>query len=107
MAEITAFQPTAAGGAPTFAAAAAGDTAKVGDGYVLVVRNDDATSKTVTITVHGNLPTGVAYPDTPYTVEAGTEEWIPLPRLYSDPADGLADIVYSALTSVTRALVKF
>lgn len=107
MAEITAFRPVVAGGKPTFAAAAGGDTARCGAGYVLVVRNANAASRTVTITVPGNLETGDAYPDKTYTVAALTgEEWIPLLAVYRDSSDQLAHIAYSSTTDVTRALIK-
>jgi hypothetical protein len=106
MAEIPTFQPTVAGTPPTMAAAANGDVAPVGSGYVLIVHNGDGTSKTVTMAVPGDLETGVAYPDKAYTVAAGADAWIPLIRKYADPTDGKAHITYSALTSVTRAVVK-
>lgn len=107
MSEITAFRASIAGGKPTFAAAAANDTARCGDGYYLIVRNGAGSSMTVTITVPGNLPTGDAYPDKVYTVAATTgEEWIPLLPVYTDPTDRLAHIAYSSTTTVTRALVK-
>jgi hypothetical protein len=106
MSLIPTFQPTVEGTPPALVAAANGDTAPVGSGYVLIVHNGDGTSKTVTMVVPGNLETGVAYPDKVYTVVAGADAWIPLPRLYADPTDGQAHITYSALTLVTRAVVK-
>ncbi len=106
MALISTHSVVVAGTAPTFAAAASGDTARVGAGLVLVVKNGDASSKTVTITVPGNLPTGDAYPDKAYTVNAGAEAWIPLLEQYADPTAGTAAIAYSATTSVTRAVIK-
>lgn len=106
MALITAFSPSIAGTAPTFNAAAANDTAEVGVGLWLIVRNDDVADKTVTIATPGLLTTGDAYPDKAYTVTAGTEAWIPLLADYRDPSDGLAHITWSATTSVTRAVVR-
>jgi hypothetical protein len=106
MALISTHAVVVAGTAPTFAAAASGDTARVGDGLVLVVKNDDVSSKTVTITVPGTLPTGDAYPDKVYTVNASAEAWIPLLDEYGDPDTGQAAIAYSATTSVTRAVVR-
>ena len=106
MSQITAKIVTVAGGNCAFGAAASGDTAQCGDGYVLWVKNGDASAKTVTLVVPGNLPTGDAYPDKQYTIPAG-EMWpLPLLGIYADPSDGLAHITYSATTSVTRAVVK-
>lgn len=106
MAQISTHSVTVTGGAPTFQAAASGDTAAVGTDYVLVVKNGDASSHTVTIATPGNLATGDAYPDKAYTVAAGGEQWVPLLSLYADPSDGLAHISYDATTSVTVAVVK-
>lgn len=106
MALISSFSPSIAGTAPTYGNAASGDTAEVGAGLWLVVRNDDAASKTVTIATPGLLTTGDPYPDKAYTVAAGGEAWIPLIADYRDPSDGLAHITWSATTSVTRAVVR-
>lgn len=107
MALITTFQPSVAGTAPTFAAAAANDTARCGEGYKLIAKNTNAATRTITIAVPGNLPTGDAYPDKVYTLAALTgEQWIPLLREYADTTDGLAHITWSATADVTRAVVK-
>lgn len=107
MALISTHQPTVAGTAPVYTAAAANDTAPVGDGYKLLVRNTNAATRTVTIAVPGNLVTGDAYPDKIYTVAALTGELcIPLLREYADPADGLAHLTWSATTDVTRIVQK-
>jgi hypothetical protein len=107
LAEISPFTITTAGGKPTFAAAASGDTAKTGSGYFLVVRNTNAATRTVTIAVPGNTSYGEAMPDKAYVVAATTgEEWIPLLDDYRDPTTGLAAISYTATTDVTRAVVK-
>lgn len=106
MAQISTFTMTAAGTAPTFGAAAAGDTALCGRGVFLVVRNSNAATRDVTIAAPGNVATGQAYPDTTITVAALTgENWIPLYAEYADPADGLAHLTYSATSGVTRAVV--
>jgi len=106
MALIATQSITVAGTAPTFAAAAAGDTARVGEHMALVVKNGAGASITATITVPGNLPTGDAYPDKAYTVPAGGEQWIPLLDQYADPTTGQAAIAYSSTTTITRAVVK-
>lgn len=106
MALLTTYAVTIAGTPPTFAAAASGDTAQVGDRYFLVVKNGDGSSHTVTIATPGNLATGDAYPDKVYTVTAGAEAWVPLLALYADATDSLAHLTWSATTSMTRAVVR-
>lgn len=107
MSLIPTFSPSVAGGAPNYTAAAAGDTAPVGPGLVLIVKNASGSSVTVTLATPATLPTGDAYPDKVYTVAATTgEQWIPLIADYRDPTDGSAHISYSATTSVTRAVVR-
>jgi hypothetical protein len=96
-----------AGTAPTFAAAAAGDTAEVGPGHFLVAKNTDAASRTLTIATPGNLVTGDAFPDKQYTL-AGTngEVWVPLLDVYRDPTTGQAALTWSATAGVTRASIR-
>jgi len=95
------------GAAPTFAAAAAGDTAEVDPANTLIVKNGSGASVTVTIATPGNLPSGDAYPDKAYTIPASQERWIPLIRDFSDPTiSGQAAVSYSATASVTRAVVR-
>ena len=107
MALIATQSVTVAGTAPTFAAAAAGDTARVGSHLTLIVKNASGGSITVTMVYPGNLPTGDAIPDKVYTVPATTgEQWIPLLQQYADPTTGTASITYSATASVTRAVVQ-
>lgn len=95
------------GTAPTPAAAAAGDTARVGPGLTLYVKNASGSPITVTLATPGNLSTGDAIPDKVYTVAATTgERWIPLLEAYADPVTGNAAITYSATPSVTRMVIK-
>lgn len=107
MAEITPQTLVKAGTKPTYAQAAAGDTAKCGSGYFLIVKNGSGSPINVGVTVPGNNSYGEANPDPSWSVPATTGEvWIPLIDAYRDPADGLAHITYSATTTVTRAVVK-
>lgn len=107
MALIATHSVTVAGTPPTFATAAAGDTARVGNHLTLIVKNASGASITVTMVYPGNLPSGDAIPDKVYTVPATTgEQWIPLLEQYADPTTGQASITYSATTSVTRAVVS-
>lgn len=102
MALLSAAAVTVDGTTQTLAAASGGgDTAVTGDGRFLVVKNGDASSKTVTLVVPGNLETGVAYPDKDYVVAAGATVLIPLLPIYRNHATGVANITYSAVTSVT------
>lgn len=97
----------ASGAAPTFAAAAAGDTAECDPAATLIVKNGGGAGITVTVATPGNLPTGDAIPDKAYTVAAGAEAWIPLIEAFRDPAaNGQAAISYSSTTSVTRAVIR-
>lgn len=95
------------GTAPSFAAAAAGDTAECDPANTLIVRNGGAGAVTVTIATPGVLGTGDPYPDKAYSVAAGGERWIPLINDFRDPANnGQAVLTYSGTTSVTRAVVR-
>lgn len=108
MALITTQTLGLAGTAPTYASAASGDTARVGDHVWFIVKNASGSIVTVTLVYPGTLPSGDAIPDKAYTVPATTgEKWIPLLKEYGDPAlGGQVAITYSATTSVTRAVVK-
>lgn len=95
------------GTAPTFAAAAAGDTAEAGPTDFLVVKNGSGASINVTIVTPGTLPSGDAYPDKVYAVAAAGERWIPLISDFKDSSiGGQATVNYSATASVTRAAVR-
>jgi len=106
MALISSFSPSKVGTAPTFGNAAANDTAEVGVGLWLIVKNASAGEVDFTIATPGLLTTGDAYPDKVYTVAAGAEAWVPLIADYRDPTDGYAHITWESTTSVTRAVVR-
>ena len=97
----------AAGTAITFAAAAGGgDTYKpTDDASKLLVKNDSAGSIDVTIPVPATVA-GLAVSSRVVAVAAGALKAIPLLRVYADPADDLVDITYSAVTTVTVAIVR-
>lgn len=106
MALIPTQTLSVAGTAPTFAAAASGDTCRVGAHLTLIVKNTAGSSMTVTITPPVTLPTGAAWPAKVYTVGATTgEQWIPLLDVFADPTTQQASITYSSTTNVTRAVV--
>lgn len=97
----------ASGTAPTFAAAAAGDTAECDPANTLIVKNGSGASVNVTVATPGNLVTGDAFPDKVYAVAAAGERWIPLVDAFRDPTqNGQAVISYSATASVTRAVIR-
>lgn len=106
MALIATQTLSVAGTAPTFAAAAGGDTCRVGAHLTLIVKNTSGSPVTVTLTPPVTLPTGSAWPAKVYTVPATTgEQWIPLQDIFADPTTLQATVVYSATTNVTRAVV--
>jgi hypothetical protein len=84
------------------AASGGGDTVRPEqDRVALVVRNADASSKTVTVVRPGTDRVGIAIPDLTVTVAAGATTIIPIAQEFRDSADNLVDITYSAVTSVT------
>lgn len=95
---------------PTFAAASAGgDTVVPGDRTRLIVKNGGGSPVTVTIPVFpATLATGMAQPALVVTVPASGESWIgPLNAAsHANPANGLAAISYSGVTSVTVAAIS-
>jgi hypothetical protein len=113
MAALTTQNIVAAGTAPTLGAAAASDTAEVGNGTNTFARykNTSATVTTVTVVVPGTLITGDAFPDKAYSLADGsvtpTEVWIPLRKEY-DAADGTGrcEITTSNQTGITVAVVR-
>lgn len=102
-----------AGTAPTHSAANTTDTAVVGSGAnsFLHVKNGSASVVTVTITDYLTADNGDSVPPHVVSVPAISgsipgESWIPLRKSY-DKGDGTgAQIAYSAVTTVTSALVQ-
>ena len=94
--------PVDAGTPPTYAAPLATDTVPVGS--VLIVKNGGASAVTVTLATPGKLPTGDDYPDKVVSVPAGAERWIPVYQLYTN-ANGVCDVTFSTVTSVTAAAI--
>jgi hypothetical protein len=91
------------------AASGGGDTIVGGSTTALIVRNGDASSKTVTI-VRPGTTYGTADPDIALVVPAGgLAIFGPIPSEFADPTDpaGGVDVTYSAVTSVTVAAVRF
>lgn len=91
------------------AAAGGGDQFLPGDNVYLVVNNAGGGAITVTVTTHGTYR-GLAVAEAPNAVSvAAGQRWefgpFP-PSLYADPTDGLADIAYSGVTSVTVGVFR-
>lgn len=113
MAALTTQNIVDAGTAPTMGAAAASDTAEVGNGVNTFARyrNTSANSTTVTVVVPGNTPYGQANPDPAFVLADGsstpTEVWIPLRKEY-DAANGTGrcTITTSQQTGITVAIVR-
>lgn len=97
-----------AGLAPTYVAAnVGGDTFGPGNNVCIHVKNGSAGALTVTLVTPGNV-VGQAVADVAVSVPAGGERLIgPLPgSLFARAADGLGDITYSGVTSLTVAVFE-
>lgn len=81
------------------AAAAGGDTAEVGPGKFLVIRNASVSSITATIATTGTK-SGLAVADGSYVVATLDTCIIPLADVFRG-ATGRADITYTDVTTVT------
>lgn len=105
MADLAYQQTAVTGLAASFAAASVGgDTVPVSPRGLLLVTNGDASSKTVTVVVPGTKY-GQPLADIPIVVAAGTTAVVgPFPADL-DNGNGLVDVTYSAVTSVTVAAV--
>lgn len=109
MALLTAQVARLSGPAITYAAAAGGgDTFVIPTDHTeLRVKNGGGSPITVTLTVPGNTDYGVANPVLTFTVAAGAEAAcgpLPIARL-TNPTTGVVNVGYSAVTSVTVAVV--
>lgn len=106
MAALATQVPPLAGLALTYAnAASGGDTSLTGAGVLLLVKNGDDTSHTVTLATPGTV-NGLAIADRTVTVAAGAEVAIPVTADYRDPSTGRAAITYDDATSVQVAVVR-
>lgn len=107
MALLSTQQITAQGAAITLqAAAGGGDAAYPDDRSFFWIKNGGGAPINVTLVVPGTTY-GQANPDVVVAVPNGGERMIgPLNAQLADPSDGQVDITYSAVTSVTVALVR-
>lgn len=107
MALLATQSITRAGVLPTYSAASANDTFAPGKDVFLHVKNGGGSSCNVTITTPGSVA-GEPIADRVVAVPNGSERMIgPFPyEHFADPADGLADVAFSFLTSVTVAVLS-
>lgn len=105
MADLAA-QPIALSGLqPVYnPAAGGGDTAPIGNRFVLHVKNGDSSPHTVTVATPGTVG-GLAVADAQQTVPADGEVFIPMRSVYRQ-ADGRAAITYDAVTAVKVAVLQ-
>jgi hypothetical protein len=107
---ITPQRPTSSGTAVTFEAANVLGNSVPQDGHrVLVVVNGSGGSINVTLPTPGTIDTDLAIPDRVVAVPAGATRYIALGTPSSAPvyrqSDGSVNIDYSAVTSVTVAVL--
>lgn len=96
-----------AGLLPVYTAVSAADTLPPGNNVFLHVKNGGAGATVVAIVTPG-LVSGQAVADISVSVPAASERMIgPLPgSLVARAADGLADVTYSVITTVTAAVLE-
>jgi hypothetical protein len=90
------------------ACAGGGDQFLPSEDTILHVKNGSGGALTVTVVTPGVAAPDVPIADTQVSVPAGDDRFIgPFPaHLYQDPADNLADITYSGVTSLTIAALR-
>lgn len=93
--------------AATYRTAALSDKVTPGDGTFLHVKNGSASAVTVTLVTPGTVD-GLAVADRMVSVPATSDRFIAVPENpYINFADGgLAEIQFSAITSVTFAVLR-
>lgn len=109
MAQLTVQNVVRAGLVPSYAAAAAGgDSFKNEPLTILHVKNGSAAAITVTVTSQTkNVPEGTTKTNLTVNVAAGSEAMIgPFSRSAFNDSNGLVQVTYSAVTSVTVAAVR-
>ena len=108
MATLATQSITTAGITPTFAAAAGGgDKCLPGAGTYLHVKNGGGSPITVTLATPATVDGTLAVGDRAVVVANAAEAKIAVPdTLYRDPADGLASITYSGVTTVTVGVFR-
>jgi hypothetical protein len=102
VATLTVQDILAAGTGATYqAATGGGDAMPTGPNNFLHVKNGGGASITVTIAATGACSQGVLHPISVVVPNAGERMIGPIPARYKDAVTGLAQISYTAVTSVT------
>lgn len=105
MATRNAEEVSVAGLAATYNAASAGGD-KVKPGVVLIVKNTNGATRTLTLVTPGTVY-GQAIADQAITIPATTgERIVEIPKEGFTGADGLVPLAWSADTGVTFAVIK-
>lgn len=108
MAVLTVNNLSALGADQTLVnASAGGDKFPVGESYILVIRNGGATPITATVKGKRNCSHGFLH-DSAITINAGVTKMIgDLDEIrFKDTTDGLGEVTYSAVASVTVGIFK-
>lgn len=109
MALLTVQQIKITGLAPTFGSANLSDTIVPDERVILIYRNTDAATRTISVVTPTKLDQfGQALPDVTVTIAATTGEEVigPIDQSFTDPATGLATITVSATAGMTVAAVR-
>lgn len=105
MATYTTQSIDTAGTAITLQAVTAADRFLPGDRTFLWVKNGSGVSTTVTVTTPGTQD-GLAIADRVITVVAGADKLISVPDTFYRSSDGLGDVTFSPITTITAACVR-
>lgn len=109
MATLATQSASLTGLAPAYAAASGGgDKLAPSDRTFLHAKNASGGALTVTVVTPGTSVGGLGIADVSVSVPAAGERIIgPFPaQFFADPADGLASITYSGVTSLTVAAIQ-
>lgn len=106
MATLTTQQLAVTGNNPTYAiCAGGGDTVEATDDLIIHVKNADASSHSVTIAVPGSSY-GQDNPDVTVAIPAGESRFALIPKALADSTDNRVHLTYTAVTSMTIAVLK-
>ena len=105
MATYTTQSIDTVGTAVTLSAVALTDRFLAAERTFLWVKNGSGASINVTITTPGTID-GLSIADRVVAVPAGADRLIAVPDTFYRSSDGLADVAYSAITTVTAACVR-
>lgn len=106
MAALTTQQIAVTGNNPTYASCAGGgDTVEATDDLIVHVKNGDASSHSVTVAVPG-AEYGQDRPDVTIAVPAGESRFAAIPKALADSSDNRVHLTYTAVTSMTIAVLK-